>query len=112
MRVRALVVAAAMLSMTIGGLASAGAGEADPSADRPVSIVDFSFMPQRLAVRVGDSVTWTNNGEAPHTTTSATWDSGTLEPGETFTRTFNAPGRFVYRCNIHRTMRGIIRVRP
>jgi plastocyanin len=110
MKLRALIVVVAMAGVTIGSLA--GSGEAATSADRPVSIVDFAFMPSRLAVRVGDSVTWTNNGAVSHTSTSATWDSGTLQPGQTFTHTFNASGRFRYRCNIHQQMRGVILVRP
>jgi plastocyanin len=109
MKLRVLVVLVAMLGITAGSLAVPG--EAAPSTDHQVSIVDFSFMPPRLRVRLGDSVTWTNNGAAPHTSTSASWDSGILQPGDTFTRTFNAPGRFMYRCDIHRQMRGLILVR-
>lgn len=110
MKLRALVVLVAMLGLTIGSLASPG--EAAPSTDHQVSIVDFAFMPARLAVRVGDSVTWTNNGVAPHTSTSFTWDSGILQPGDTFTLTFDSAGRFRYRCDIHRQMLGGILVRP
>jgi plastocyanin len=112
MKLRALAVLMAMLALTVGALAAPG--EATPSTDHDVSIVDFAFMPQRLAVRVGDSVTWTNNGVAPHTTTAPgrVWDSGTLQSGDTFTFTFNAGGRFQYRCQIHRQMRGLIQVRP
>jgi plastocyanin len=110
MKLRAVVVVVAMVGTTIGSLV--GSGEAGTSVDRRVSIVDFAFMPSRLAVHVGDRVIWTNNGAAPHTSTSAAWDSGTLAPGETFTFTFSTPGRFRYRCNIHRQMRGVIRARP
>lgn len=108
MKLRVLIVLVAMLGITAGSLIAPG--EAAPSTDHQVSIVDFSFMPARLRVRVGDSITWTNNGAAPHTSTSRSWDSGILQPGQTFTRTFDAPGRFRYRCNIHRQMRGLILV--
>lgn len=118
MKLRALAVLVAMLGLTVGALAAPGEatprGEATPSTDHQVSIVDFSFMPQRLRVRGGDRVTWTNNGEAPHTTTAAggVWNSGILQPGESFTSTFNAAGRFRYRCQLHRQMLGLILVRP
>jgi plastocyanin len=110
LKLRALVVLLAVLGLTVGSLAASG--EAAPTAD--VSIVDFAFMPNRLAVNVGDSVTWTNNGGAPHTTSAkgAVWDSGILAPGDTFTYTFNSAGRFKYRCNVHTDMRGIILARP
>ncbi|HEV3505396.1 MAG TPA: hypothetical protein VG637_08975, partial [Actinomycetes bacterium] len=32
-------------------------------------IVDFDFSPRRLTVEAGTTVTWTNNGERPHTAT-------------------------------------------
>lgn len=112
MKLRALVVLVAVLGLTVGSLAASG--EAAPSTGQQgsVSIVDFAFSPSRLAVNAGDSVTWTNNGDAPHTTTSRRWDSGILQPGDTFTFTFNATGRFQYRCSLHREMKGIILVRP
>jgi plastocyanin len=109
MKLRVLIVLVAMLGITAGSLTAPG--QAAPSTDHQVSIVDFSFMPDRLRVRVGDSVTWTNNGDAPHTSTSLGWNSGILQPGDTFTFTFNSLGRFMYRCNIHRQMRGLIQVR-
>lgn len=110
MKLRVLVVIVAMLGVTAGSLTVPG--EAAPSTDRQVSIVDFAFMPARLAVRAGDRVMWTNNGEAPHTTTGPGWDSGILAPGDTFAFTFNSPGRFRYGCSIHANMRGLIKVRP
>lgn len=111
MKLRALVVLLAVLGLTVGSLAVSG--EAAPSTGQQgsVSIVDFAFSPRRLAVNAGDSVTWTNNGETPHTTSSRVWDSGILQPGNSFTFTFNSPGRFRYRCNLHRDMVGAILVR-
>jgi cellulose 1,4-beta-cellobiosidase len=80
-----------------------------------IQIVDFAFQPASLAVNVGASVTWRNASTAGtnHTTTSDTaglWDSGTLAPGQTFTRVFNTAGVFTYHCNIHPNMTGSITV--
>jgi plastocyanin len=52
-----------------GGGASAG-----------VTIQDFTFSPATLTVKVGTTVTWTNNGPSAHTTVSdkGVWTSGTL----------------------------------
>jgi plastocyanin len=80
-----------------------------------VTIQDFSFSPSAVTIKVGTTVTWTNNGPASHTTTSNTgvWDSGTLSPpsggggygggsaGGTFQFTFNTPGTYPYHCKIH-----------
>lgn len=73
-----------------------------------VRIVDFAFRPRRLEIPRGTRVRWVNRGEVSHTTTSTTgvWDSGVLQPGETFGRVFRSRGTFRYRCTIHTDMTG------
>lgn len=69
------------------------------------------FSPSVLTITSGTTVTWTNNEDTtPHTVTSDTglWDSGTLEPSQSFSRTFSVPGRYAYHCNIHPFMHGLI----
>lgn len=77
------------------------------SAER-VRIVDFAFRPSRLEIPKGTRVRWVNRGDVSHTTTSTTdvWDSGTLAPGETFSRVFRRRGTFRYVCLIHPSMKG------
>ncbi len=79
-----------------------------------VSISNFSFQPQSLQVKVGSTVTWTNNDSTAHTVTSDTgvFDSGTLAVGSTFAFTFTQPGTYTYHCNIHPSMTGTIVVVP
>ena len=83
------------------------------SADVDVSIVNFKFDPPVVSVNSGDTVTWTNNGATPHSSTSgkpedpnpgALWDSGLLPLGDTFTRTFQATDTSDYFCSVHPTM--------
>jgi len=76
-----------------------------------VSVEDFRFNPPTINVQVGGTVVWTNNGRTPHTTTSQSgaWDSGRIDPGRTFSQTFNSVGTFPYICQIHpQQMRGQI----
>ncbi|CAG0933896.1 Amicyanin-alpha [Thermoflexales bacterium] len=78
-----------------------------------VSIVDFAFQPQVITISVGSTVRWTNTGLQAHTSTSAgssseVWDSGNLDPGEVYTRTFNAAGVYDYLCAIHPAMEGTV----
>jgi plastocyanin len=77
-----------------------------------VSIVDFAFEPAAVEIPVGATVTWTNNGAAPHTATASdgTFDSGQLAPGATFSHTFTAAGTFPYVCQIHPEMTGTVTV--
>ena len=83
-----------------------------------VSIVDFSFSPDPVSISVGESVVWTNDGGALHTSTSGTspagdgmWGSTTLSPGDTFSQQFDQAGTFEYFCMIHpATMQGTVTV--
>ena len=80
--------------------------------DMTVSIQDFSFSPAQITVAPGTTVTWTNEGPSPHTTTAddGTWDSGTMEQGEDFSFTFDEPGTYTYHCSIHPDMTATIKV--
>lgn len=87
----------------------AASGAADEQAapqEVGIDIVDFGFNPGTIEVPVGSTVTWTNTGAAPHTVTSddGAFDSGALQPGDTFSATFSAPGTFAYHCDIHPAM--------
>ncbi len=81
-----------------------------------VSIQDFSFNPGQITVAPGTTVTWTNDGQAPHTVTSTDGkdlDSGTLQPGDSYTFTFkddDAGETYAYHCEIHPQMTGSVNV--
>ena len=77
-----------------------------------VSIQDFFFEPDQLTVAPGTTVTWVNDGAVPHTSTAddGAWDSGTLQPGESFSFTFDDPGDYSYFCEIHPDMTATITV--
>ncbi len=64
------------------------------------------FVPATLTVDQGTTVEWVNNGKGIHTVTDndGAWDSGSLSPGETYTRTFDRKGTFGYYCVPHRSM--------
>jgi plastocyanin len=67
-----------------------------------------------LVVSAGTTVTWTNNDSVPHSATSDSgiWDSGVLQPGESFSFTFDQPGTYSYFCTVHgqQSMSGVITV--
>jgi plastocyanin len=84
-------------------------GGTDTSPDA-VSIANFAFDPAELAVATGSEVTWTNDDQAPHTVTAdgGEFDSGTLEPGDTFSVAVEGNGPVTYACMIHPEMTGTI----
>ena len=72
-----------------------------------VAIAGFKFGPPEIDVKVGDTVTWTNNDKQPHTATSAgAFDTGSIAPGATGKATFSKAGTFEYICSFHPFMKG------
>ncbi len=67
----------------------------------------YFFSPKTVYVTVGDSVTWTNDTDAPHNVTSDSGDelaSENLAEDDTFGHTFSDTGTFAYHCTIHSYM--------
>jgi YVTN family beta-propeller protein len=75
-----------------------------------VTIEKFAFAPVALSVKVGQSVTFTNNDSVSHTATSSAFDSGELAPGASFTVSPQRAGAYVYHCAIHPFMTGTLTV--
>lgn len=75
-----------------------------------IAIVDLAFEPPVLAVPVGTTVRWVNQGVAIHTATAfdGSFDSGFLATGDAFERRFDAAGTFEYLCALHPAMVGSI----
>jgi plastocyanin len=86
--------------------------KAHAAASASVTIGDFFFSPSSVTVAVGDTVTWTNTGDAPH---NATADDGSfstpdLNKGQSASHQFTSAGTFSYICTIHPNMHGTVRV--
>jgi plastocyanin len=100
-----------------GTAAPTGSGEAvecgaSVTGAVPASIVDFAFQPSDLQVSVGQGITWTNNGDFPHTVTFDDVDCGRLNGGGSVTVAFNVAGTYSYICTIHPQMQGRVTVQP
>lgn len=82
------------------------------AADHVVSISGFAFEPANLTIAVGDSVTFVNRDNAPHTATQndRAFDTGRLSRNGQSTLTFTAAGSFDYFCAVHPNMKGRITV--
>jgi plastocyanin len=76
-----------------------------------VTIDNFTFTPPELKLKVGDTVTWTNHDDIPHTVVSAgKFRSKAMDTDNTFTFTFTAAGDYKYFCSLHPHMTGTIKV--
>jgi plastocyanin len=79
------------------------------------SLVLIGFGPSGfgdITVDPGTTVTWINRDTKPHTVTAddAQFDSGVLNPGESFTVNFEGSGTLTYHCQIHPEMVGSVTV--
>jgi plastocyanin len=96
---------------------------ASPAAGVTIKMVKgLHFDPDHVTIKVGQTVTWINEGVVPHTTTcdpaanpvekahpeyiklpagAKTWNSGFLDPGKSFSHTFTVPGEYDYICIPH-----------
>ncbi len=82
-------------------------GMIEPS---PSEINTWTFSPNTLSARVGDTVVWENVGAAPHTATASdkSFDTGNLGQGETYSLSLKDQGSFAYICTLHAWMKGTL----
>ena len=74
---------------------------------------DKCYIPSVIAIDFGNQVTWVNEDSAFHSVTSGFYgepselfDSGYLDPFESFTFDFNEKGTYDYFCTLHPWMKG------
>jgi plastocyanin len=102
-----LTAASALLGIAVAALVTAASAQA---AGVEVKIDNFTFAPQKLTVKAGDTVTWTNSDDIPHTVTSDTrvFKSKALDTDDKFSFTFATPGTYPYFCSLHPHMSGSV----
>jgi plastocyanin len=85
--------------------------EAETEEDT-ITMLGLAFEPREWEVTVGTTVTWVNEQEFDHTTTSdiGLWDSGVMGLGDEFSYTFEQIGEYPYHCEFHveENMTGVI----
>lgn len=127
----------AMLAWTgvaLGGALTGCTARSEGEKNYDVGMSATSFLPERLAVDVGETVVWRNTGSRSHTVTAyegalpddaayfssggfegqreavAAWEGdlgGAIFSGETYEHTFDVPGEHPYFCIPHER-RGMI----
>jgi plastocyanin len=100
-----------------GGSQAQGGGGSGKTA--PVSMSDVQFKPASVTVSRGDTVTWTNDETVAHDVTKrggpgadfSSGESGGMAEGDTFSHTFDTPGKIDYVCTVHANMQGTVTVK-
>lgn len=95
-----------------------GTAPGELAAPRPgpgiVSIADFKFGPETVAVSANTPITWHNADASPHQVTitgAKPQRSSVILKGQTAQLTFAEPGTYDYICGLHPAMKGKIEVK-
>jgi plastocyanin len=106
--------------LTVLAISLVSAKEKDKKADdkdkpHEVKIKDMAFDPDKLEIKVGESVKWTNEDDRDHTVTckqkEGGFKSGNLGNGDTFEQKFEKAGKYSYTCSYHPRMKGTVTVK-
>ncbi len=71
-----------------------------------------------VSVKVGQQISWTNQGKHEHVVRAESmeqkhqFDSGILQPGDSFTVTLTEPETYLYECSADGSLSGTITVDP
>jgi len=84
----------------------AWASQATPQ-EHHIEIKRFKFHPEKLEIKPGDTIIWTNRDIVPHTAsaTDKSWDTGKLKRGESKSILVTADMSVDYFCRYHPKMK-------
>ncbi len=88
-------------------MATAGGALAQKTYAVVMGSMSYGQIPSEL--KVGDTITWTNNDTVPHTVTARdrSFDLR-VNPGQSVNQTLQKAGTFNFYCIYHATMRGTL----
>jgi plastocyanin len=105
----AVILVVAVVATACGGGTSSSSTTAAGGGPQVV-MKGFAFSPASITVKVGESVTWTNQDSATHTVTAdnGEFKSADIAAGATYTFKFDKAGTYPYHCSIHSSMKGTV----
>jgi len=100
--------------MSLASLSGTALGAAKrPSGPGTVAIAEFLFGPEKITVKRGQTITWTNVDESPHQVTvqgETTLRTPVVLKGQSTALRFDHVGTYGYICGLHPGMKGAIEV--
>jgi plastocyanin len=105
-----------VLTGSVAAYAATGLGLANATSLTPtkhkIVIKKFRFQPDRITVRVGDTIAWINQDIVPHTATAdaGDWDTEKLNKGESNSVVVTEEMTGRYFCVFHPKMKGEIKI--
>jgi plastocyanin len=98
-------------SLLLAGAHVASAQQAADPAVIPIQSHRFLATPEQT-VPAGTTVTWVNQDFDAHDVVAndSSFISPLIQPGESWSFTFTAPGSYAYMCDLHVGMEGVVTV--
>jgi plastocyanin len=90
---------------------SSQSSDSQSTTANQVTIHDMLFAPSQITVKKGTKVTWKNDDSVAHTVTADSGsgpNSDSIDPGSSYSYTFDTAGSFQYHCTFHSAMHGTI----
>jgi plastocyanin len=128
-----IIAAGALLAAGLTGCSSSaaesssGSKPASTAKGTQISLSQLMFMPATTTIKVGTTLTWTNDESISHTVTSGAatgvdksttlrsgekpdglFDKKLPKKGDSFSYTFKKAGTFPYYCDIHKGMNATV----
>jgi plastocyanin len=109
-------------AFAVGGIALAAPDPASlpgvspsspPTPGAIVHVKNFAFGSDSVTILAGQSVRFLEDDDSPHTITATdkSFDSGNLNKGDKWERTFTTAGTYTYFCAYHPYMKGTVIVK-
>jgi plastocyanin len=90
---------------------SGESGLADSNEAGTVILKGNEFRPEKISVKVGDTVTWKwQDSNVQHDVNGGDLFKSEIMKEGTFTHTFDEAGTFDYKCTVHPAMTGTVEV--
>jgi plastocyanin len=93
-----------VLAAVLGAAGCGGSGISGP-AETTTEVTmakSYRFDPERIEVKAGQTVTWTNEDNFTHTVQVDGQEDHKVGRGESVSITFDEPGTYHYVCTLHR----------
>ncbi len=92
----------------VGGAALANKAAAPLGTTITINQQGKQFVPKTITINVGDTVMFVNKDTVEHTAQASdgSWASDDMQPGATFSHTFNAAGTVNFFCKYHGSAQG------
>ena len=98
---RLLLPIAALVAMVAAGCGGSGISGPLVKTNHVTMVKSYRFDPDRVEIKAGDTVTWTNEDNFTHTVRVDGQDDHKVERGHSVSITFDKPGTYKYECTLH-----------